>query len=530
MKKYYFSESQKIVLLSILSALLLAVPFLSYNYGWLILISFAPYLLLLQAIASKKLSLAKKIFWGWLPGLASMMIVVGWLLFSDRSQLQLNQAFSLFMLALVYGLLVLILSLQYVVFSWLYFRCIKNPLNPWVFLLIPAFWVVAEFSRSVLLSLVTIGSGGSVGPYWNFGNLGFALAVTPLGFAARIVGLWGMSFAAVAISLAWIWLFKKKFLWPVIIFAAVLVITMIGYFGWKTTSSSLSLGYLQYGLPLVDHQQLRAVWQKATTEAINQGANTEKPSDVLVLPEYSGIIGSSLLTPKAAQALLAPVLKNNGVVITTTEDRSVVPRKNVLIAANQNANIIGRQDKAFLIPIGEYLPYILEVVLRAGGQSSFVAKQRNNLYVAKGAANGMPLLVNNLKIAAQACSGAIAPELFRQQVRQGGNVMTNPASPAGLLKATVYHEQSLQTARFMAMANARPYAQGAFGTYSFILNKDGSVEKINQDFGFAYKSATVGVPGRRTLYTILGEWVVVLSFIFTAAYFAYYIKRKKFDN
>ena len=66
-------------------------------------------------------------------------------------------------------------------------------------------------------------------------------------------------------------------------------------------------------------------------------------------------------------------------------------------------------------------------------------------------------------------------------------------------------------ARFIAISNARPYVQSAAGAYSYSLSSDGEFVSKTSDLGYKLETARVSLGQRRTIYTILGEWVGLLS-------------------
>ncbi len=134
----------------------------------------------------------------------------------------------------------------------------------------------------------------------------------------------------------------------------------------------------------------------------------------------------------------------------------------------------------------------------------------------------------NVTIAPVACSGILGRNIYRQLVNDGGMVLTNSASLLIFNDSKSYFRQSLQMARFHAVANSRTYIQASKGAPAFVIDSTGdyivspgSPETKFIDFSFRPQT-------KKTPYTILGEWVLASSLLFLSALLAYRILQKYF--
>jgi apolipoprotein N-acyltransferase len=515
--KRYALLSPKIgmVLLFLLSIAGLSLPFVWYQAGWLSIFSFVPFIFFLKLISQRKLSVARQLGLIWAIGIATFMIILSWALQTDPEKwAYINGGQAVFAMWAVYMAFAIALSLQYLVFGGL-FLAIKPKLNnKSIFLLLPAMWCVAEATRSLMFSIFFMGPGGSIGTYWNFGVLGVAGAVTPLGYLARAVGMFGLSFVVVVVNICIFWLIQKRWKLPLSILVGIFALGLICYLAWKppVNSRKIVTGYLQQSLVYQTFQGDMTYYELVGKLA----AELKEKTDVLVLPEYSQFFIDTEQTNteqfKLAQATAQEISNANGTIITSTENTSTGKKTNRVVLYSVAGALKAFNDKTFLIPLGEYMPYVFIGIFKLLSQEQLLYAHQQMRQIAQGQSSGAVFSgENNIKLGSLACSGAIAPELYRSLARNGAEVLTNSANLGIFTNAPFYHQQSQQFARFIALSNARPYVQSAAGAYSYSLSSDGEFVSKTDDLGFKLQTAQVSLGQPRTIYTIVGEWVVWLS-------------------
>src|SRR5690606_31808727 len=116
----------------------------------------------------------------------------------------MSRQITIFMSYFSVGVMAVILSLGMLPLLWtlFVFRRSKERGSTSTMWLLSCAWVVSEWLRSVAFSLFLYGNGASIGDFWNFGSLGLALIDTPLGYASRVAGMYGLSLLCVSIALA----------------------------------------------------------------------------------------------------------------------------------------------------------------------------------------------------------------------------------------------------------------------------------------------------------------------------------------
>lgn len=507
--KTFFKEN----LLPVISALALASPFLFYSAGWLCLICAIPFLYYLDYISTNK-SAKNYVFSVWSVGIIFFFVVVQWLVNTRPDNWAYIEGWQGGIgLLVIYLILVSLLSLQFLIFALVYRKLKISLFSKWSFTVLPAVWVVAESTRSVLFSVITYGPNGSIGQFWNFGVLGFAAGITPLGYAARLVGLFGLSFLVVAINLAIFWLLHRRWKLPLLIFVLAALLSLSGYVIFnRSIGGDMSISIVQ--LPPTSDNSLTTNYQVSLKDIMNSQGVSQNSVDLLLLPEYSEFFTTS--DPDATiifQKYLAP----NGGSITSisSEESETTNPSNDLVVYNQSGDITARHQKQFLIPVGEFMPYIIEALLRLTGQAEALELNKATQNVKKGEKTEPPVSVAGKTIGALACSGAIAPELYRSMVVQGAEVLTNSASLGTFTNAPLYHAQTRQMARFNAIANARPYIQASTGAYSYAIDSNGQFVFRTTKTGLNHQFLNIQTNKVYTWYSKLGEWVVLASMILT---------------
>ena len=486
----------------------MALPFLFYSAGWLNIICLLPFLYYL--------SLQKKFAKGfitsiWAIGVVYIFVVVSWIASTRPDNWAYIQGWQGGIgLLVIYILLVGFLSVQFILFGWLYKRLRVNLFNRWSFVVLPSIWVVSEVFRSYFFSILSYGPNGSIGPYWNFGVLGFAAGVTPLGYAGRLIGLYGLSFVVVAINLAFFWMLNKRYKLPLIIFGSIILLSLLGWVIFSNISGSkLSVAAVQ--LPPTDDNSLTISYQKGLAKEIVDDKTIPKSIELFLLPEYSEFYTD---ISDDAKNITTTYLASNGASITSVSgDKDKTKPTNDLVVYTPNGDIQTSHKKQFLIPVGEYMPYVVSGLLQLSGQKEALNINETTQSINKGNKKEPPVVVAGRSIGALACSAAIAPELYRSMVVQGAEVLTNSASLGTFTHAPLYHAQSRQMARFDAIANARPFVQASTGAFSYFIDSNGKFIYRTTKTGLGFKQVEINTNKNITLYSKLGEWVSLLSFV-----------------
>lgn len=486
---------------SLLTSVCAALAASSFLQGWLWPVSLLGLVLSLWLLdRSDKLSTKAFLLQCMLYGYVYLGLTLNWIYGINTTDLIADTFFAFLFLGLSFLLMVGYLAVGFVLLGYLY-RKLKISTNGKSILLIPALWAISEWFRSVFFSVMAMGSGGSIGPFWNFGSLGFLAGETPLGYASRIAGLYGTSFLVMLLAVIVYKIYQKQYRYTYLL----LVPAVLSAAGWGLyrgePQPSLAVGTVSVQTDIDDG------YQDTLDSKLQSALGT--PLDALVMPEYSYYFVDSGGKDTGRKL---PV--DIPLVIDSRSKRQNERIENMVSYNRSDGSVLQQYQKNFLIPGGEYIPYFYEAILYYSGNHNIIRSFETDKAVRPSRSQELPYTHRGVTYGALACSGAIAPELYRGLAHKGAEVLTNSASISTLGVSDAYYGQAEQMSKFIAMANAKPFVQSARGGPSYIMNKDGQVlvRSIYPDQADV-ATASVTPSQHNTIYSRLGEWIVWLSLI-----------------
>ncbi len=360
---------------------------------------------------------------------------------------------------------------------------VKHSKNGWVIVKIFFVWAFAEWLVSWLVAVVWMGHNGSWDNILPFSSLTPWLMWTPLRFVTRFVGYYGLSSAVVT----GIFVISSKNLRRYGVAYGVVVLLL--------TTASWGL----YARP--NGQEIKATivaeWLGYPTKVVTND------SKLVVVPEY----GLDRYTTKNISTRFDTDKKVYFVGSRQTSNPHGFT--NTLVFGSNQQGFIREQQKSRLIPGGEYLSLPVEIMLRVYSPNTYTDFQVRRAVI-KGSGKGEPFVINDgLILGSAACSSIIAPEDYRQLTNQGATLLTNSSSLEIFRGSRLFNWQHRGLAKFMAVANARPFLQSSHNWPAFALDHNGQqlaeIQPVNS------KQVTVTTNNRKTPYTVLGEWPVVIG-------------------
>lgn len=459
-------------------------------------------------------------YWtAFLVGCVYFGVVVSWM-FTIKTA-EIAQGFMIKLVGFSAGLIMTAsFALGFVLFLWLY-RLFKLKLTEGrALILVPVLWLVAEYARAVIFSITSMGPGGRIGPYWTFGNFGYYLAETPLVFMARFGGLYLLSGVVALLFVAGYQSYKKRSIVPLA--PVVLVLATLSWLGYtlyaQSNGSQRMVGALRY--PYKDQPTM---FSKESYEQLK--GFSDRSLDVLVLPEYSHYFEEGI---EADKPVIGRVMKkSDGLIIHSARENVAGIGHNMLTFQATDGKLLNQQQKWFVVPAGEYVPYLYQVVLAYAGQEQLLLDFNNQKSVNRGQEIEKPYIFEGVSYGAHACSGVIAPDFYSQLAQAGANIFTNSAALDTMGISPLFHVESQNMNKLAAVAHARPFIQGAKGGPAYIIDKDGRVLAKNYAKSGGAVMASVQANSVKTIYTYLGEWVVYVSVAGLVGYYLYFKKKPK---
>lgn len=443
-----------------ISFYLLGISMLWLGGEWLIFFAVIPLISYIPHMQKMKLrQVLKDFYFGGviLCGFANIFLFQ---VAPENWTIELNGWFGVFSRLLSWLLASFICALAYVPIGFFLYK-IKSFNRQLIAL--PFLFPLAELLRSYIFAFGAYGPHGNVSPNFNWGSLAVPASGTWLVYSSRLLGFFGLTFLVVLINIGlYLIIVKRKILIPLSILLAITTLTLLCWrSGEVSNTQSLQVAAIHFK-------------DKKNFAEVDRYYWPSKDTDIIVLPEYSDFLQS-----KDYKKLLGRLSKD-GVLITSQENGASPNGTNQVIVINKQGNVVYRQDKTFLIPTGEYMPYILQSSFRIIGKNKILDDFNNLQKLTKGKNPEQNYAAaDNVKIGAIACSGVGALSAYQRLSDDGADILTNSASLSFLLPDSVYHAYAKNMARFQAVSNNKPFIQASRSGQSYIIDNQGNFIAIS---------------------------------------------------
>ena len=327
-------------------------------------------------LVSRATSLRRALAIGWLFGLGQFVLGLNWIATAFTYQAAMP-AWLGWIAVVLLSLYLAIYPAMAVGLAWRFGR--DRPLA--LVLALAGGWAVTEWLRSVIFT----------GFPWN--PLGVTLADTPWLTTGAQLGTYGLSILAVLMGGA-LWLATRRGWLPAAGIALVLALLLL----WPDSRMPESEGRLARAVTIVQpnigqEDKWREGLADEAFERLGGLSAVEAPSPRLLLwpevavPEPFQILDSASrpvpvvmnAIPRAVQSLRpGDVLLTGAFALIADTDGRIAGNTNSVFALDSRGGIIGRYDKAHLVPYGEYLP--MRPLLSAIGLSQLAPGQGDTAF------------------------------------------------------------------------------------------------------------------------------------------------------
>lgn len=234
-----------------------------------------------------------------------------------------------------------------------------------------------------------------------------------------------------------------------------------------------------------------------------------KEPDIIIAPEGFGIL-SLTGDNEIAKYLLKDFWRPGQIFL---ENQKII-EENGLIKSRlfyydlEKEKPVTSYDKTLLVPNGEYLPYLTNGLLSI---YSFNINYGQRFYQ-KGE-KVEPAKTSKGNIGGTICSSIVSPELQRKMTKKGAELLVVVSSDAPFHGSKTLLAQNLAMSKLRAVENRRYFAQATNMGYSFLLNPKGEVTEKSSELENKILFSSINLLNQKTIYTRLGDWVVLLSFL-----------------
>ncbi len=445
-------------LVIVISLIITACAFLWSGLAWLVFVSVIPFYIYFDRFAPSR-NLKQTLFDFYLGGVIFSYIVLFWIAQADVSRwVTIGGLYEFIIKIVALSLCSLVFAGGFLIIGLGMYRLRRKPLITFI-LLLPVLWALSEIIRSYLFAIFTYGPGASIEPNWNFGALGLAAINSPLAFASRLVGLYGLTVLVLVINGAIYLLIIKKTTLAAGLFVLAGGISLVGYVVLAPQPSVAPLHVAAIHIANPDSSLIDSGVLPANIGNFN----------VVVMPEYSDYFSNPQNISDAAIRF-----GSRSTLITSRIDTDV-PKHNQLLVYDTAADKTKTYDKQFIIPSGETLPYTAIAYFKLTGHQGVISSFHDTQQVARGA-NPLPVVrADNVFIGPSVCSSIMNPFYARLFKHQGARLLTNSASLVFLAHAPTYHVQERYFLKYQAISSGLPLVHASRTGTTLIIDANGNI-------------------------------------------------------
>lgn len=413
-----------------------------------------------------------------------------------------------------YLLLVAYLALYFAVATWGACR-LREKLGLSPILTLPVFWVALEFLRSIALT-------GFPWATLGYSQQGWLSMIQ----SADLFGVYGITFLLVLVNatanetLVALRTRRRPLPRAALVVTALLFVANLGYGLWRTgqplderprtLQTTVVQGNIDQGVkwePSFQRETV-AIYRKLSVES---GAGEK--GRLIVWPESAVPFYFQEGNPLTAEVRKSAIESGSHLLLGSPafeKGEGGVRYLNSAFLLSPGGETLGRSDKVHLVPFGEYvplsglLPFVNKLV---AGIGDFSPGQVH------------PLQVAGNRIGVLVCYEAIFPELARDYVRKGSDLLVNITNDAWYGRSSAPY-QHLAMVRFRAIENRIWIARAANTGISAFIAPSGTVHQATEIFTTTAVSTAVGLGAANSWYSRSGDFLPLIALILSVAWLA----------
>jgi apolipoprotein N-acyltransferase len=244
-----------------------------------------------------------------------------------------------------------------------------------LYLVLPLLWLLGELVASAIFSFFTLGPGSFIQTYFSFGQVGYLLGGTQLGlFLAGIAGVYGLTMAVTGIGVIGWQLFERRHTTGMYQAGIGLCMVLLGFSffyhpHYQTQNITINAINTEFDSVMLGQSGGFELKTEILDEALR--ASLGYPAEYILLPEDSRYFSSfyGTVSPKALVSQFEFINGSTSAVIIDSGREELENGQTVLRATifDGQAKTVHQFDKQYLVPQGEYVPYLYGAVMRLIG-------------------------------------------------------------------------------------------------------------------------------------------------------------------
>ena len=353
-----------------------------------------------------------------------------------------------------------------------------------LFITAPALWVLSEIVGSLIFSIITNGAGGTITSAFSFGFIGYLLAQhSLLVYFAKVYGVYSLGVVLVALATVFVWLIKSAKYQKKYILIGLLFLYGTGFipvsFEDDRTDEFFDVVVIDTQFPpsyirtVAGVEVVRAETQRAVDEAL------KLQPDYIILPEDTRYFDQRL-SPNQILSLFRFQKQNPEVIIVDT-GRVNFNEKSVLqsFVYNGKENTFDRSQKRYLVPQGEFMPYVYKWALTLFGYGELVARLEKDMSYVVGP-NTTQADFADSSPGVLFCFESVSPWGVQKILAERGEVpfIAHPVSHAWFNKPTILWKNLNTMLRVQAIWSDQYIVSAGGHVEGIVISPSGNIEPL----------------------------------------------------
>lgn len=357
-------------------------------------------------------------------------------------------------------------------------------------LLVAIVFALHEEARMWAFSILTYAPRGLLGPHFSPISFGYPLAENPyllqlardggVAYLNTLVALIGSTLVLLAHRVK-----EKKYTYATVLSSIVLISILalpLTYTKKEYKGEVINLALVTTNVPINIGPNSNEEYLALLTRL----ASSTPALDVIILPEEDRMESAFTSEKERKDTLHALFPKRKVLIIGPRHTPAPEGGRNIAVVyENEQGEEVGRYAKRFLMPGGEYMPYMMTGVFSVRNDTGLHSYYKEIPDAPVPPTPLTSILFKGERFGTLICSDILSPVLYRELATKGGaSILVNVANASWFHHSSLLEEKTLQIAKVHAVQNQTYFFQAANGTPSFSVAPDGTV------FGYTPKKST----------------------------------------
>lgn len=422
-------------------------------------------------------------------------------------------------------------SLPSLIFGLIFYKKNNKYLN---LIFLSALWLVYEYARAHMMSLVWYSEQAHIGPHFAMGTIGYYFHNSDIArYISTFIGVFGLGFLLILLAnyLAKIYFEQKyKKLYVILVIFVIAIYTPLPHS--KSNGQEVAFALIQTNRKMaIDYTPREKRDHLQNIFSLISEAGEKIPKDtkgLIVLPEASDLFeeGQSLISREGIEAFLNSNIGDNTAIIVE-EDTPIVPEKVRYGASVLYSKIKAEPSyykKTILSPGSEYLSNAMQGISRMFIGTTVTQELVDQTFTPN-SYEAHTITWNGIKLAPFTCSDVLSPDFVNLQSKPAelGYVHVNLGYTRGNPQIENY---TFSQARLNTTQSGIPLLLSANVGRSVVFDKDGEIVARTAGYDNEVLTGKIATSSKNTWYNLFGDWPIILASLAISLISVFYRQNK----